>query len=477
MNYGHLLLPFALVALHGTSLAAQPSSRGTHIPVCTGKLLSSADTAAEQAALQRYEQGDAAGAKADLVRLADAYPCRAQLQAAAGMALAESGDTTASVPYLQRAHASRPADDAIAFNFAVSLLHRGDAAKAADLFGRIAAHAPQRTDVRLALAEAQMQAKDFSAAASSFAAAHRLQQALSEPTPLDMRMDWALALLSSSQPAAARDVLANAEGLSGSAPAQELLAEAEEKSGTYAEAARHYEAAARLDPSESNTFAFGNELLQHWTFGPAIEIFKFGADRFPSSERMHLGLGIAYFGNGNYSQAVPEFRGMLQRSPSDASAAELLGRSCAALSGEPLPGCDALVQFAESHPGNAMASLYAASSILHQPEETRDLAKAQTLLDNSVNADPKLADAWYERGVLQQTRNDWQGSAASLQHAITLRPAYPEAHYRLSRAYGHLGRRDDANAEVALQQKFAQQEKDEKNKHLQDVITFLTASK
>ncbi len=63
-----------------------------------------------------------------------------------------------------------------------------------------------------------------------------------------------------------------------------------------------------------------------------------------------------------------------------------------------------------------------------------------------------------------------------LQKAIELRPTYPEAHYRLSRAYAHLGQREEAQQEIALQQKYSQQAKDSLNNHLSEVVTFLVTS-
>ena len=65
------------------------------------------------------------------------------------------------------------------------------------------------------------------------------------------------------------------------------------------------------------------------------------------------------------------------------------------------------------------------------------------------------------------------GSADLLQHALQQRPDYPEAHYRLARAYSHLGRRDDAQKEVALQQKFADDAKAAEQRRMKEVTTFL----
>lgn len=425
--------------------------------------------------MQQMDDGHAEAARAVLIKLAAKYTCDASLQVAAGMALAETGAEKDALPYLDRAHRAKPADSAIAFNLGVAQLKTGDAASAERTFQSILLRSPGNRDVLTALATAQMQQRRFSAAATTYAEVDRASHAASQPVSSEMRQDWASALLSSGKPADAKAVLEKMEGLEQSSEGQAMLADAEEKTGDFVNAGRHYEAAARLNPSEANVYAFGNELLQHWTFPPAIDVFKFGSQNYPDSERMRMALGIAYFGNGNYDQAIPVFQAMLQRSPQNATAAGLLGRSCSATSGDSAPGCAALLTFAEQHPDNAAASLYAATAILRQPGTTRDLVKARKLLNQALAADPKAADSWYQMGVLQQAQNEWEPSAASLQKAIGLRPAYPEAHYRLSRAYGHMGKRDQASAEIALQRQFTEQEKQSTNQRMKDVITFLTA--
>jgi tetratricopeptide (TPR) repeat protein len=95
------------------------------------------------------------------------------------------------------------------------------------------------------------------------------------------------------------------------------------------------------------------------------------------------------------------------------------------------------------------------------------------LLQQALAEDPKLTEAYYQLGVLEQQRSHWKESAVVLEKAVELRPSYPEAHYRLSRAYSHLGMRDDAQKQMALQQQYAQQEKDHLNARMQEVVTFL----
>jgi tetratricopeptide (TPR) repeat protein len=117
--------------------------------------------------------------------------------------------------------------------------------------------------------------------------------------------------------------------------------------------------------------------------------------------------------------------------------------------------------------------MYAATSILHRPTAEQDTATVEKLLQQALTADPKLTEAYYQMGVLEQQRSRWKESAVVLEKAVELRPSYPEAHYRLSRAYSHLGMRDDAQKQMALQQQYAQQEKDHINARMQEVMTFL----
>lgn len=477
-----LLIPSLALTLIGVPLAAQTSSAKNNVahsgaPPCAAKAMTSEDAAKERKALASLDANDIASAQPDILALAKKYPCRFELQAAAGMALAESENIAAAVPFLRQAHALSPTDDAISFNLALAELKTGNAEAALPLLQKIASRSPDRADVQLLLAAACMQTKRPSAAAAAFQKASANLTTSGQAMPLELRMDWASALLQSRRASEARDVLRSADGLQQSAPALALLAEAAEATGDYAEAARSFESAARLDPSEPMIVAYGNELLQHRTFGPAIEILKYGTQKFPDSQRMHLALGAAYFNNAMYSLAAPEFYTMLLHSPNDALAADMLGRSCADTTAASLQECTALEGFAKEHPQNAVAATYAATAILQRPTETRDTQTADQLLQNALHADPKLADAWYQMGVLQQSRNLWNESATSLERAIALQPDFADAHYRLSRAYSRMGRREEAVAQVQLEMKYRQENKDANSLRMQKIVRILTVDK
>jgi Tfp pilus assembly protein PilF len=96
---------------------------------------------------------------------------------------------------------------------------------------------------------------------------------------------------------------------------------------------------------------------------------------------------------------------------------------------------------------------------LRRPAGQRDDAEARILLEHAIQVDPKLADAYYQLGVLDQEEMERDQSTMPLEKAIELRPYFAEAHYRLGRAYSHLCRRKEAAKEIELQQQYAKAQK------------------
>jgi len=252
-----------------------------------------------------------------------------------------------------------------------------------------------------------------------------------------------------------------------------LAADAEERAGHFPEALMHFQTAAQMNPSDANLYALAVELLRHWTWPEAIKVANFGAERFPASTHFRVAAGIGYYANSEYKEAVHVFSQLLQADPNNGTYADLLGRSCSLLAEGESAGCTEIYHFAERHPGNAVTTTYAAVAILHEPSEKHDLDKAAALLHAAIAADPKYAEAWFQMGALEQIQLHWMESAAALEQSIALRPDYAEAHYRLSRAYAHLGRREDAQREIALHQTYSQQAKDSLNARMQELMTFI----
>ncbi len=105
--------------------------------------------------------------------------------------------------------------------------------------------------------------------------------------------DLALAYFEAGRTHESRDLINDLMRHADKAELHNLLADVEESEGHPNEAARQYELAARLDPSEKNVFDLGSDLLKHRAFTSALAVFKFGVERYPESPKTRVGLGIA----------------------------------------------------------------------------------------------------------------------------------------------------------------------------------------
>ncbi len=283
----------------------------------------------------------------------------------------------------------------------------------------------------------------------------------------------ALALFDAGEPAQAEPLLARMPGIGQSAEAQSLYGDIEEGLKHYQEAVKHYQSAVQLAPTEPDLYLLGTEFLRHWTFDAAQTEFEAGVRVFPRSQRMRMGLGVAYYGAGKYDQAIPVFADLLAEYPENPMYAELLGRTCTVLTEGEQPRCAGLIEYALHHPKDAILATYAATAILHQPADDTRLQQARQLLQSAMRSDPRLPEAHYGMGLLLQTQSQWPQSIPELETAIRLRPQYASAHYRLALALSHVGKRERAQTEIRLEQKYNQQEHAMVDARLRQVTAFL----
>ncbi len=142
------------------------------------------------------------------------------------------------------------------------------------------------------------------------------------------------------------------------------LAEAAEKRHDALVAAREYQLAARMQPSETNLFDWGTELLTHRAAQQAGEVFAQGVQRFPDSVRMLLGLAAAAYSQGSYEQAATRFFEACDRTPADPGPYLFLGKIQSLAITQQNGYIERLRRFASLQPGNAMANYYYAVSLL-----------------------------------------------------------------------------------------------------------------
>jgi tetratricopeptide (TPR) repeat protein len=421
-----------------------------------------------EAAMAAQDKGDLSHAEAILAHLHAEDSSLFAVNESLGLVYVARERFDKALPLLEAAAREQPSSDVAHANLGAAYfrLHRNP--EALSELESAARLNPTNASTQQALGQLYMETHKPGRAAEAFGKA--IEQKPGDP---DLLLNRAQALNEAGEPAQAADTVMNMPGSDQSAAAQTLLGDIEEKRGDYLASARHYESAAQLDPSEANAWMVGLELLRHWTFDAAAREFEAGVQKFPQSQRMKLGLGAAYFGDAHYDKAIPVFADLLESDKSNALYAELLGLSCNAVMQGAMPGCSGLLGYAESHPNDAKASTFAASTLIEGVLTAEHTSLARKLLKNAIAADPTLADAQFRMGVLLQEQSDWAGSIGNLEKAVALKPDLALAHYRLSIAYWRTGRKQEAETQMDLQKKYSQQQQDDLDKRMRQITTFL----
>lgn len=465
-----LRLPLLIAASLAFTAWASTLAVAAQVPVHARSVqaMSPQDEQALHTALDAYDAGDARTAEPALQMLSRRYPGNFEASEALGSLYAEAGDLPRALSLLQHAAVLAPDQPLALANLGAAYLQQSRLPEALRTLKRAAALDPANTATEKNLGHALMLVHRPGAAATAFAAA-----AAGAPNDPQLRYDWALALYGEGAAAAAAAVLDVIPAAAATDQIHALAGDANECAGRYTKALTNFETAARQNPSAANLYALTGELMRHWNWAEAIQIAQYSAKLYPDQPRFGMASGIAMFGNGDYSGAVGVFSGLLMSDPENATVADLLGRSCSALADGEYTGCNGVYDFAERHPGNAVMTTYAAVALLHAPGNGANLGKAEALLRTAIANAPHYAEAYLRMGTLQQLRLQWAESAKTLQRAVALNPASPEAHYRLSRAYAHLGRREEAQAQTALHQSCAEKAKATQNARMQEVVQFV----
>lgn len=261
-----------------------------------------------------------------------------------------------------------------------------------------------------------------------------------------------------------------------------LLGDVEEKRKRPVEAVGEFQRAAELDPSEPNFFDWGAELLTHRALQPAIEVFSKGSRLFPQSARMLVGLGVAWYATGSSDLAAKYVCDASDLNPADNNPYLMLGKMQMT---HPSPSQAVLARmerFVRLQPNNALANYYYAVA-LWKNEKTSDVsnnpanaAQIESLLENAVRLDSKLARGFLQLGVLSEERADLPKAMAAYQAAIAADSQLEEAHYRLAQVYRRMGEKLKAQEEIKLYEqiskKTAQQAEEEGREIPQFVYTL-----
>lgn len=264
-----------------------------------------------------------------------------------------------------------------------------------------------------------------------------------DPSHYANSYDLALSYLQTGMKRPSRQVINDLLKQGDKAELHNLLADVEEAEGNVQEAARQYEVAARMDPSEKNVFDLGSDLILHRGFEPALKVFEFGTQRYPKSARMRVGLGVTHYSLGQYDNAVEVLCEAVDLDPTDTKALDFLGKMHDVSPQYADQVTRRLAHFVRIYPQNAAANYYYALSLRKRtlvPRTETPEESARDFLQRAVKLNPGFADAHYELGLLLEDEGKQSEAIYEYERATRLKPDLAKGHYHLARLYQKAGR-------------------------------------
>ncbi len=261
-----------------------------------------------------------------------------------------------------------------------------------------------------------------------------------------------------------------------SADLHHLLGDIDEKQHEPLQAVREYQRAAELDPSETNLFDWGTELLAHRTLQPAIEVFTHGHQRHPQSARMLVGLGVAWYASGSVDQGAKYVSQAADLEPANPTPYVVLGKMSIAEQTTSQPVLDRLAQFAKRQPEDALANYYYAVALWKHDQTSRSgetSRQVESLLEKARQIDPKLAGASLQLGIVFEDGRDLARAVESYKAAINADPQLREAHYRLAQLYRRTGENAKAQLELAAYNRISREVLDQNEREAHEIPQFV----
>jgi len=428
-----------------------------------------------QSAVAQYNSGHYSEAAAKLLVLLPQAPESFEIHELLGLVYsAQSLDARAN-PYLEKAVELNPNSAPARSNLAANLMRLRKFDLAGEQFKKAAELEPQNFDTNHNLAEFYVQFGKITEAVPFLERAQRI-----DPTSYDNGYDLSLAYFLSGRLEDSRRQIQDLLKQKNTAELHDLLGEVEEKDGRFVQAANEFELAAHADPSEGNLFDWGSELLIHRTLGPAIEVFKDAAERYPTSQRIAIGLGMALYAHGNYDDAVKSLIRAADLNPSEPSCYLFLSRAYDSSPSQADEVIQRFRRFSELQPHNAQALYYYAMSLWkgkRAEDPSLDLGQIESLLKKSLELNPKMADAHLQLGNLYSDQRKYAEAIPEYVRALELNADLADAHYRLGQAYVRTGQKDLAQQQLQVYQRMNDKNLADIEKQRAEIRQFVYAAK
>jgi tetratricopeptide (TPR) repeat protein len=428
-----------------------------------------------QSALTHFNSGQYPAAQQELEALDKAVPHSFDVLELLGLVYSAEGHEDKATAPFQQAVRLRPESGEARNNLATNLARLGKTALAEKEFQKAAELEPESFDANRNLGAFYVQTGRIAAAIPYLEKAQK-----ENPGSYDNGYDLALSYEMQGRLPEARKQIQELVEHKDTAELHNLLGEVEEKAGNYVAAVNEYERAAHMDPSESNLFDWGGELLLHQTPEPAIEVFSQGMKRYPQSPRLAVGLGLALYLRGSYDEAVKALMHGADLDPSDPRAYYVLSKAYDRAPGEADEVVECFHRYADLRPRDGQAAYYYALSLWKgkRPEDSQAyLDQVESLLRKALALDPSLPEAHLQLGNVYSQRRKYAEAVPEYQEALQLSPNIPDAHFRLGQAYVHLGKQDLAQKEFQLHQQLYQQHLADIDKRRSEIRQFVYSMK
>lgn len=423
----------------------------------------------------QYEAGHLTEAAAQLEDLLPHVPQSFEAHELLGQVYASLLQDAKAIEHLQEAVRLKPDSGAARTNLAAALLHAGKPELAGEQFRRALALEPGNYDANHNLGEFLIQSGKLTDAIPLLERAQTIN-----PSSYDNGYDLAQAEFLSGKLAEARKAAQALVPIKNPGELHNLLGQIDEKAGEFVAAAKEFQIAAQMDPSDDNLFDWGSELLLHRTYDPAIDVFQQASQRYPDSPRLKIGLGMALYSRGKYDEAVKALLAAADLDPSDPRCYTILSRAYDSSPNQADEVIRRFQRYAELQPNNALAEYYLAMSLWkgkRGEESGLDFTAVEALLKKATELDDSLPEAHMQLGNLYADQHEYAKSIPLYLRALELNSNLADAHYRLGQDYIHTGQKDKAQKEFEIYQKLRAEHLAEVDKARAEVQQFVYAEK
>lgn len=248
-----------------------------------------------------------------------------------------------------------------------------------------------------------------------------------------------------------------------------VLGKAYRAAGDPGKALEAFQEAIRLNPYEEEYyFDLAQLLMAHHNFDAAIRVLEASKRIIARSEQLELALGVAYYGQRRFQDAVEAFLRTIDLAPKLAQPYVYLARVLEH-GGERLPEIRRkFAAYAATNPQDPAAQyLYAKVLIAGLPPGgyPAEATEAEAALRRAIQLKEDEWEPHLLLGTLLERKGELEVAARELERSAELAPDNPAPRFPLARVYLALGRKEEAQRqrtlfkELTLKQEQAVQER------------------